>query len=162
MAGATEIDASWRNSHADGHYSSRMRTMAWILVVILLFGTGVIGITNGIRELGDSHSGLQLTVTIAVMLYGVFGVAAGIGLARRRPWSVTLSKIWAVAVTYAATVASFAYSDPTFSHSGTITGTIAAALSTALIGAGIVWVARDATRARNLPRATGADHIPSP
>ena len=98
MAGATEIDASWRNSHADGHYSSRMRTMAWILVLILLFGTGVIGITNGIRELGDSHSGLQLTVTIAVMLYGVFGVAAGIGLARRRPWSVTLSKIWAVAI----------------------------------------------------------------
>ena len=47
MAGATEIDASWRNSHADGHYSSRMRTMAWILVLILLFGTGVIGITNG-------------------------------------------------------------------------------------------------------------------
>jgi len=139
-----------------------MRKAAWIIAVILLFGIGVIGITNGVRELTDSHSSLQRSVNIAVLLYGVIGVAAAFGLARRRPWSVRLSIAWAVLVTYAATVASFAYSDPTFSHSGTLSGTIAAALSTALIGAGIVWVARDATRARNLPRAAGGDHIPSP
>ena len=139
-----------------------MRTAAWIVAVILLFGIGVIGITNGVRELSDPYSALQRSVNVAVLLYGVLGVAAGLGLARRRPWSVRLSIAWAVFVTYAATVASFAYSDPTFSHSGTITGTIAAALSTALIGAGIVWVARGATRARNLPRAGSADHIPSP
>ena len=139
-----------------------MRKVAWVVAVILLFGTGVIGITNGVREFTDSLSSLQRSVTIAVLLYGVLGAVAGFGVARRRPWSVKLSIAWAVLVTYAATVASFAYSDPTFSQSGTLAGTIAAGLSTALIGAGIVWVARDATRARNLPPAAGADHIPSP
>src|SRR6266545_1352676 len=137
-----------------------MRKFGWILAIVLLLATGFFGLLNGVRELRDMHSGLQLTVTCGVLLYGLLGIVAGAGLARRRPWSVTASVAWAVAVTYVATVASFAYSDPTFSQSGTIAGTIGAGVSTALIGAGVVWAARVATRAQNLPRASGSDHIP--
>jgi len=162
VARASEIEARWRKSHAGGHNSNDMRKVAWTIAAILLFATGVIGVMNGIRELGDTHSRLQRSVNVAVLLYGVLGIAAGIGLVRRRHWCVPLSIGWALTVTYAATVASFAYSDPTFSNGGTIAGTVMAGLSTALIGGAIVWAARSATRAENLPRAAGADHIPSP
>jgi hypothetical protein len=139
-----------------------MRKVGWILAIILLLVTGFVGLLNGVRELRDMPSRLQLTVTCGVLLYGLLGIVAGVGLARRRPWSVTASIAWAVVLTYVATVASFAYSDPTFSQSGTIAGTIGAGVSTALIGAAVVWAARVATRAQNLPRASASDHIPSP
>jgi hypothetical protein len=139
-----------------------MRKVGWVLAIGVLLLTGVLGLLNGVRELGDVHSGLQLTVTIGTLLYGVLGLVAGIGLARRRPWSVKASAAWAAVVTYVATVASFAYHDPTFSQTGTITGTVAACVSTALIGAGVVWAARVATRAQKLTRTEGNDHIPSP
>jgi hypothetical protein len=138
-----------------------MRKVGWVLSISVLFLTGIVGLLNGVREIGDVHSRLQLTVTCGVLLYGVLGLAAGVGLARRRPWSVNLSVAWAIVVTYVSTVASFAYSDPTFSQSGTLAGTVAAGVSTALIGAAVVWVARVATRAQNLPHAGASDHIPS-
>ena len=138
-----------------------MRKVWWVLAIAVLLVTGFVGLLNGVRELGDVHSRLQLTVTLAVLLYGLSGTAAGVGLALRRAWSVRAATAWAVFVTYAATVASFAYHDPTFSQTATITGTVAACVSTALIGAGVVWAARVATRAK-LPRTEGNDHIPSP
>jgi hypothetical protein len=139
-----------------------MRKTGWVLAIAVLFLTGFLGVLNGVREIGDVHSRLQLTVTCGVLLYGLLGIAGGIGLARRRPWSVRVSVVWAIVVTYVATVASFAFHDPTFSQEGTIAGVVGAGVSTALIGAAVVWAARVATRAQNLPRPASSDHIPSP
>lgn len=117
---------------------------------------------NAVRDWDDSSSALQRTVWFAVLLYGVLGVAGGVGLALRRRWSARVAAAWAIAVTWAATVASFAFHDATFSESDTLTGTVAAFMSTALIGWFVVWAARSATRAPSLPRAGATDHIPSP
>lgn len=139
-----------------------MRKVAWILSIILLLVTGVAGILNAWREWDDPNGALQRSVTLGVLLYGLLGVAGAVGLVLRRKWSVRVAAAWAIAVTYAATVASFAFHDPTFSQSGTVGGTIAACISTALIGWFVVWAARSATRVPSLPRAGATDHIPSP
>jgi hypothetical protein len=139
-----------------------MRKAAWILAVILLLVTGCVGLMNAAREWDDASSALQRTVWFGVLLYGFLGVAGGIGLALRRRWSVGVAAAWALAVTWAGTVASFAFHDPTFSQSGTLAGTVAALISLALIGWFVVWAARSATRAPSLPRAVATDHIPSP
>jgi hypothetical protein len=139
-----------------------LRKAAWILAVVLLLVTGIFGLVNAVLEQGDQSSLLQSTVWLGVMTYGALGVVAGIGLALRRPWSATVAAAWAITVTYVATVASFAYHDPTFSQNGTVTGTVAAGCVTALIGWFIVWAARSATRAPSLPRAAATGHIPSP
>src|SRR5881628_1059837 len=116
-----------------------MQKVACIVAIALLLVTGVLGLGNGITELKDVLTPLQRSVTFTVLLYGVFGMSAAIGLVRRQSYSVGMAVVWAIAVMYAATVASFAYSDPTFSHSGTLAGTIAAGVATALIGWFVVW-----------------------
>lgn len=132
-----------------------MRKAGWILSVVLLLVSGFVGLMNGAREWDDPGTRLQSSVRLGVVLYGMLGVVAGVGLARRRPWSVTIAAAWAITVTYVATVASFAFHDPNFSTEGTVTGTIAAGVATALIGAFVVWMARIATR----PRAAQIDAI---
>ena len=99
---------------------------------------------------------------MGVLLYGGLGVIAAVGLFRRNQWSVMVSALWALIVTYVATVASFAYSDPTFSRRETLAGVASACIVTALIGAFVVWAARSATRAQSLPRSSAGGHIPSP
>lgn len=139
-----------------------MRKAAWILSIMLLLGTGLIGLMNAAREWDDPSGALQRTVTLGVLLYGLLGVTGGVGLALRRGWSVPVVAAWAITVTYVATVASFAFHDPTFSQSGTVIGTAASGFATALIGWFVVWAARSATRAGSLPRAGASDHIPPP
>lgn len=136
-----------------------MRKAAWFLSIVLLLGTGLMGLLNGSREWDDPSGAFQRSVTLGVLLYGVLGVAGGVGLALRRRWSVPLAAAWAIVVTYVATVASFAFHDPTFSQSGTVIGTVASGFATALIGWFVVWAARFATRAQSLPRAGATDHI---
>lgn len=123
-----------------------MRKAAWVLTIVLLLGTGALGLYNGVTELTQGATALQRSVTIAVLLYGVFGLVGGVGLGLRRRWSLTVAAAWAVAVVYAASVASFAFHDPTFSQSGTTAGVIGACVATALIGALVVWSTRSVTR----------------
>jgi hypothetical protein len=66
-----------------------------------------------------------------------------------------------VGTVYAATVASFAFNDPTFSREGTVAAVSAAALGTIAVSAWVVWSARGATRARSLPRASESGDIPT-
>ena len=134
-----------------------MKKLAFLLSVLLLLTTAFLGISNGIRERDDALSGLQQSVWFAVSLYGVLGLLGAVGLIRRRPWTVTVTTAWAIACTYAGTVASFAYSDPTFSQQGTLAGVIGAFVGGALIGAFVVWTARSATR---VPQSAEHTHIP--
>ena len=136
-----------------------MKKVARFLAIALLLGTGFLGISNGFGELGEGTTALQQSVTFAVLLYGVFGFLGAIGLIRRRPWSVTVAAAWAVAVAWAASIASFAFHDPTFSQQGTLAGVAGAFVSIALIGAFVVWTARSATR---VPLPSDSAHIPPP
>jgi hypothetical protein len=140
----------------------RMRKFTWVVAIALLLLTGFVGIKNGIAEWNQPTSLLQRTVTIGVALYGILGLSGGIGLALRRSWSAGVAVAWAVVITYVATVASFAFHDPSFSQSGTLTGTLAAGIVTALIGWFVVWTARVATRTPTLPRAHVVDSIHTP
>ena len=138
-----------------------MRKASWLLAITLLLVTGGIGLYNGSVEYATGATRLQRSVSVAGLLHGLFGVIAGLGLARRRPWSVYATAAWAVCTLYAASVASFAYHDPTFANTGTATGVTMAAVVVALIGALVVWAARVATRTSNLPRAPRSGDIPA-
>jgi hypothetical protein len=136
-----------------------MKKAGWILAIALLLVSAYAGITESFSQLGDGDTMLQRSVTYAVALYGVLGVVGAVGLARRRPWSVTVIVAWGVATLYAATIASFAFSDPTFSQSDTIKGTVAAFASVAVVCGLVVWAARSNMR---VPSSGETGHIPSP
>jgi len=137
------------------------RRVAWILAALVLFSTGAVGLFNSYAEWGDARTGLQRLVQIGVAVYGVFGVLAAVALVRRRPISVGLTLVWGLGATCAGTVASFAYSDPTFSREETVAGTMGALFGSLIIVALVVWAARVATRPQNLPHTADGDHIPS-
>jgi hypothetical protein len=118
------------------------RKVAWIVSIVLLVVSGVSGVLNGLRELRDANTPLQRSVTIGVLVYGFFGLAAAAGLLLRRSWSVWLAAIWALVVTYVSSAAALAFAGSNASIVGAISGGIGAAL----IGAGIVWTAAATTR----------------
>jgi hypothetical protein len=127
------------------------RKVAWLLSIVVLVGTGVMGVRNGVVELPDAATALQKSVTVGVLLYGILGLVAGIGLAARRPWSRWAALLWGVVVTYVATAAVIAYGGADASTGAALTGGAA----TALIAAGVAWTARRTTTAPTV--AGGAD-----
>ena len=75
-------------------------------VCYLLFGLSVwLGFTQGPNDFFDSDTVLQRVCSTAVTLYGVFGLGAGIGLARRKSWSLVMTRAWCVAIVTAAIAA---------------------------------------------------------
>lgn len=138
-----------------------MRKASWLIATTLLLVSGCIGLYDGSVEYATGVTRLQGSVSAAVLLYGLFGVIAGVGLVRRRPWSVYATAAWVASTLYAGSVASFAYHDPTFANEGTATGVAMAAVGIALIGAWLIWAAHAATRAQNLPRAPLGGDIPA-
>lgn len=129
-----------------------MKKVGWILSILALFASGFSGLNETAGSTSDvPTTGLQQLVWFSVALYGVLGVLGGVGLLRRRPWCVTVSVAWAVAVICAASVASFAFHDPQLQQTGTLTGVIGAFASTAVVGALVVWAARVATRPAPVP-----------
>jgi hypothetical protein len=118
------------------------RKIGWALSLLLLFGTGALGLFSGVRELSVADTSLQYSVTVGVLLYGIVGVAAGAAMAAEHPSSVWLAAIWGVIVTYVASTAALAYAGA----GATMRGAVASGLATALIAAGVVWSARASTR----------------
>ena len=133
-----------------------MKKTARIIAIALLLVTGFLGITNGFRELDDGLTALQQSVTFAVLVYGVLGFLGAVGLIRRRPWAVTVTIAWTLAAMWAASVASFAFHDPTLKEAGTLSGVAGAFVGTALIGSFVIWVAHRETRQQALPNSTHA------
>jgi hypothetical protein len=123
-----------------------LKKFGWVVTILLLFAGGALGLYNAFAEISGAASSLQLSVNIAQLIYGAAGVAAAVGLAMRKRWSVRAAIVSCVAMTYTGSVASFAYSDPGFKEGGTIAGTVSAFLSLVLVSALMIWVAHAVTR----------------
>ena len=136
-----------------------MKKGGWIFAIFLLLLSAYLGIWEDFKFIGRGDTALQRSVTYAVALYGVLGLIGAVGLALRKPWSLPVIVGWGVATLYAATIASFAFHDPTFSNSDTIKGTVAAFASVAVVCGLVVWAARANTR---VPSSAETGHIPSP
>jgi hypothetical protein len=117
------------------------RNIAWILSLTMLFGTGALGLYNGVRELAYTLTPLQRSVSVGVLLYGIVGVVAGIALAARHRAAVWLSAVWGALITYVASLAAIAYAGPDASA----IGAVAAGIASAVIAGGVIWSARVST-----------------
>jgi len=117
------------------------RKAAWIVAILLLLNTGVLGLYNGLGEFSEAHTPLQRSVTGGVLTYGILGLAAAIALVVRHRWSVPLSVGWAVVITYVASAAAPAYAG----EDATVGGSIAGGIGAGLIGVLVVWCARMVT-----------------
>jgi hypothetical protein len=118
------------------------RRIVWVLVMLLLGLTGALGVYNGISEWNDPHTSLQQSVTVAVLLYGIAGLAGTYALALRRGWSVWAAVAWGVCTTYAGTVATIAYGG----SDGSSGAALAAGLACVLIAAATIWGVYASTR----------------
>ena len=114
------------------------RKAAWILSILLLLNTGVLGVYNGVTELADAKTPLQRSVTGSVLLYGLLGIAAAAALIARHRSAVWLALAWTVVVTYVASTPTLAYAEADATWGGAIAGGVGAAL----LGLGVVWCAR--------------------
>lgn len=112
----------------------------------MLLVTSIAGLHNATSELSSAVTPLQLSVGFGQLLYGFLGCIGAVGLARRRPWCVTIIAAWGVAAAYVAAVASFVFHDPTFAEEGTTAGVVAAGVSVLVVSSLVVWAARVATR----------------
>ena len=118
------------------------RKAAFVISLILLLFTGVVGVRNGLSEWGEGRTPMQHSVTIGVLLYGIFGLITAYGLFRRRRWSVATSIAWAIPITYVPGVAIMVYAGE-----GAVLGSaIAASVVSGLLALGVVWTARVMTR----------------
>lgn len=137
------------------------RRAAWIFALLVLAGSGVLGLNNARREIFDARGFWQYSVQLAGAFYGMCGICAGVGLARRRSWSVRVAAAWGVFVVWAATVASVAYT-PDAPPVALLSGAAGAFVGSATLAILIVWATRAATRRTNLPDDGATAHIPGP
>jgi hypothetical protein len=82
--------------------------MIRVLVLVMLFFTGMLGLVNGPADLGDPGTPLQRLVPVAVTIYGVTGIWSAVALMRGLRLTLPLVLIWGSAATVAAGVASVA------------------------------------------------------
>lgn len=129
-----------------------LKKVGRVFGIIFLAALSFAGLYNAVNELPHEESALQMSVGFAQLLYGLLGLMATVGFIRRRPWVVTITAAWGLAATYTASVASFAFHDPTFSEQGTIAGVLGACFSCLLMTALFVWFARVTVRSK-LPTA---------
>ena len=118
------------------------RKVAWIVSILLLLNTGVLGLYNGVSELSLEKTPFQQSVTGGVLVYGVLGLLGTVALFLRHRSAVNVTTAWALVVTYVASTAALAYGGPDVS----IGAALAAGLGAALIGLFVVWTARLVTR----------------
>ena len=118
------------------------RKIAWVLSLVLLLFTGIVGVYDGLTEWGEGRTLMQHSVTVGILLYGILGLVTALGLLQRRPWSIRTAIGWAVAVTYVPGVAVMVYGD----EGAIMSSAIAASAGSALIALAVVWTAHVMTR----------------
>jgi hypothetical protein len=118
------------------------RKLAWILSLCLLLFTGVVGLYNGSTEWGEGRTPFQISVTVGVFLYGLFGLTTAYGLFRRRHWTIGPAIAWAIAITYVPGVAVMVYGG----DDAALGSAIAASVASGLIALGVLWTVNATTR----------------
>jgi uncharacterized membrane protein (DUF485 family) len=118
------------------------RTAAWVISLALLAFTGVVGIYDGFSEWRGGPTPLERSVTVGILLYGLFGLASAYGLFRRKRWSLRTVVAWAVAVTYVPGVAVMAYAG----EDATVGSAIAASVGSLVIALGVIWTTNVMTK----------------
>lgn len=119
-------------------------TVVRVLALLVLAGTGALGLYNGITERDMVRTPLDASVTYGVMAYGVLGLISAIGVLLHAHWAVWTTVAWAVTATFVAGTAVIAYGGADSSPRAAVTSYIAAAVFTAAI----VWAVRRVTRAK--------------
>lgn len=125
------------------------RRVAFVLSLVVLLVTGVLGVYNGSTQWDEGESPFQHSITLGVFLYGVFGLFTAYGLIRRRRWSLKTAIIWAICVSYVPGFAVMAYAD----KDTTLGSAIAASAGGALIALGVIWTINVMTRVSPPPVA---------
>ena len=125
--------------------------IARALSLLLLLVTGVLGVYNGVTELGEGRTAPQHLVTIGVFLYGILGLISAYGLLRRRRWGLKTAYGWAICLTYVPGLAVMAYGG----EGAFLSAAIGASAASGLIAAGVVWTVYRSTRGNQLIGATG-------
>jgi hypothetical protein len=120
----------------------RVSTFSRFVATLLLLGTGIIGLHNGVTEYPDGVNTAQRVVSVGVFLYGVLGMLAGVGVFLRKRWGPTLTALWGLDVTLVGSGAVAAYSE---GDDRTI-GIISAFLACALVSLLVWWLARRGMR----------------
>lgn len=126
------------------------RKVTRVLSLALLIVIGVLGVRNGVTEWNSGTTPAQKSVTVGVLLYGVFGLVTAYGLFRRCRWSVGTAIAWGIAITYVPGVAIMAFGG----EGAILSSAIAASAASAVIGAGVIWTAIVMTRGDMEPRAS--------
>jgi len=109
----------------------------WVAALVLL-GTGVTGLANGVGEIDGVTNVAQGFVTAGVLLYGALGVPAGVGVLMKRRWGLALAAAWAVTVSLVGPAAAAFYGgQPVLSGA-----VLAAFLGTAAVAFVVWWLAR--------------------
>lgn len=115
-----------------------VRAVGRIVAALVLLATGVLGLYNGVSELADAENTAQRLVTLGVLLYGLFGVPAGLGVLLRRRWGVALAGAWAVTVSLVGPAATVYYGgEPVLG-----VATLAAFVGSAAVAVVVWWLAR--------------------
>jgi len=127
-----------------------LRYVALGLSLILLFGTGVLGIYNGLTENAAGETMFQQTVNVGVLLYGALGLVSTYGLFRRHRQSLWTVIAWALVITYVPGAAVMAYAG----EDAGVGAAIAASGVTALIALGVIWTTNAMTKPDRRPTAT--------
>ena len=120
-------------------------TVVRLVALLVLAGTGALGIYNGITERHLTQTPLEASVTYGVMAYGVLGLISALGVILRAYWAIWTTVAWAVTATFVAGTAVIAYAGADSSPRAAANSYIAAALFTAAI----IWAVRRVTRAKN-------------
>ena len=117
------------------------RKIAWILSLAVLAITGILGLYNGITEWGEGGTAFQRSVTVGVLVYGIFGLITTYGLLRRQRWSMLTAAVWAICVIYVPGFAVMAYDNEANLRSALI-----ASGASTLIAVGVLWTVNVITR----------------
>jgi hypothetical protein len=111
------------------------RAVVWILTALCLMATGAGGLFNLASEWGDATTVAQYGVRAGQLVYGIGGVAAGVGLLADRSWTLTAARLWAIAVIVTGPLAVHAYAG----SAATPGAIVAALLGSAAVAALLLW-----------------------
>jgi hypothetical protein len=103
-----------------------MRRVVWWIIVLLVVITSMSGLWNGFQDWPHSNNLGEKMVTGTVICYGFTGPILLFGMLRKRKWVMIPLIVWSIALTIAATAASYVYSP----DEGRWIGTIASGICT--------------------------------